>query len=79
MKSNVKMNPNVTLTQMINSCGEVFQDSDSMGRVAVDVSKFTKTQVRNVAKSFGGTFFEDDEAWHLVLNMKTMNAHRGAN
>jgi len=72
------VNPEETLVRMIASCGEVWEEENEMGRIAVDVSEFSKREVRTVAITFAGFFFEDDEAFHLVLHMKTFNAHRGS-
>ena len=38
------VNPEETLVRMIASCGEVWEEENEMGRIAVDVSEFSKRE-----------------------------------
>ena len=71
---------NQILNEMIEWSWDIWDEPRDMGRIAIDENDnhgFTKKHVRKVVKAFGGSFFEDDESFHLVLPMDILKSHQG--
>ncbi len=68
------------LSEMIEWSWDIWDEKRGNGRIAIDENDdhgFTKKDVRKSLKAFGGSFFEDDESFHLVLPMDVLKAHQG--
>ena len=68
------------LSEMIEWSWDIWDEKRGNGRIAIDENDdhgFTKKDVQKVVKAFDGSFFEDDESFHLVLPMDVLKAHQG--